>query len=292
MFLSRPMKESSFPILPHPVLSKMFLSRPMKESSFPILPHPVLSKMFLSRPMKESSFPILPHPVLSKMFLSRPMKESSFPILPHPVLSKMFLSRPMKESSFPILPHPVLSKLFLSHPIPSRDIQRSTIIWSLCLQQVIDQGMWQDLPLPLPAAGYRPRDVARPSTSFRVQESLRRFDPERTLMRALSMHTVRQRKYSVPAPNCLWHIDGNHKLIRIERLWRDVFSSVLGLFYQIFYNLEAEALLNPDNEIHLYAFHWAFLPQVQRHLQFFKEVWNNHKLRTEGNQSPVQLWLR
>ncbi|KAK1172546.1 hypothetical protein AOXY_G5155 [Acipenser oxyrinchus oxyrinchus] len=72
---------------------------------------------------------------------------------------------------------------------------------------------------------------------------------------------------------------------RIERLWRDVFSSVLDLFYQIFYNLEAEALLNPDNEIHLYTLHWAFLPQVQRHLQFFKEGWNNHKLRTEGNQS-------
>ncbi|RXM91841.1 hypothetical protein EOD39_20760 [Acipenser ruthenus] len=37
---------------------------------------------------------------------------------------------------------------------------------------------------------------------------------------------------------------------RIERLWRDVFSNVLDLFYQIFYNLESEGLLNPDNEIH------------------------------------------
>uniref|UniRef100_A0A3Q2PM94 Integrase catalytic domain-containing protein n=1 Tax=Fundulus heteroclitus TaxID=8078 RepID=A0A3Q2PM94_FUNHE len=192
-------------------------------------------------------------------------------------------------------------------------------------------------------------------------------------MRTVQLHTARRRRYSVPAPNSLWHIDGNHKLIRwrfvvhggidgfsrlivylkaatnnrastvckcfleavglygvpsrvrsdkggenvqvahfmvstrgpnrnshltgrsthnqrIERLWRDVFGAVLDLFYTTFCNLEAEGLLNPDNEIQLYALHWAFLPQLDRHLQLFKDGWNHHRLRTERNQSPHLLW--
>ncbi|XP_036417029.1 uncharacterized protein LOC118800955 [Colossoma macropomum] len=203
---------------------------------------------------------------------------------------------------------------------------------------------------------------------------MRREDPEGSEMRALQLHTVRRRRYSVPAPNSLWHIDGNHKLIRwrivvhggidgfsrlivylnaatnnrastvmgsfleavntygvpscvrsdkggenvqvahfmvssrglnrnshitgrsthdqrIERLWRDVFGGVLDLFYTIFCNLEREGLLSPDEEIHIYALHWTFLPHIQRHLQF-KDGWNHHRLRTEENQSPLQLWMQ
>ncbi|XP_034084612.1 uncharacterized protein LOC117554328 isoform X1 [Gymnodraco acuticeps] len=185
----------------------------------------------------------------------------------------------------------------------------------------------------------------------------------------------RRRKYFVPAPNSLWHIDGNHKLIRwrfvvhggidgfsrlivylsaatnnraatvlrsfleaanvygvpsrvrsdkggenvdvarymvanrgenrnshiagrsvhnqrIERLWRDVYVGVLDLFYTMFFNLEREGLLNPDCEVHLYALHWCFVPHIQKHLQFFQQGWNCHRLSTEGNRSPLQLWTR
>lgn len=48
----------------------------------------------------------------------------------------------------------------------------------------------------------------------RLRASMRRLDPEAILMRRFSMQTARRRQYSVPAPNSLWHIDGNHKLIR------------------------------------------------------------------------------
>ncbi|XP_047231291.1 uncharacterized protein LOC124874117 [Girardinichthys multiradiatus] len=52
----------------------------------------------------------------------------------------------------------------------------------------------------------------------RVQASMRRVDPRGVLMQTLQLNPRRRRRYSVPAPNSLWHIDGNHKLIR----WRIV----------------------------------------------------------------------
>ena len=46
----------------------------------------------------------------------------------------------------------------------------------------------------------------------RVRESLRRVDPEGSMIRRLC--TINRRAYRVDAPLSLWHIDGNHKLIR------------------------------------------------------------------------------
>lgn len=47
---------------------------------------------------------------------------------------------------------------------------------------------------------------------LRVRESLRRVDPEGTIARRLNV--IHRRCYSVAAPRSLYHIDGNHKLIR------------------------------------------------------------------------------
>ena len=46
----------------------------------------------------------------------------------------------------------------------------------------------------------------------RVRESLRRIDPEGCIIRRLNV--INRRQYRVPGPRTLWHIDGNHKLIR------------------------------------------------------------------------------
>ena len=48
----------------------------------------------------------------------------------------------------------------------------------------------------------------------RVRESMRRVDPNGVFLRAIEIRTVRRRRYQVPGPQALWHIDGNHKLIR------------------------------------------------------------------------------
>ena len=47
---------------------------------------------------------------------------------------------------------------------------------------------------------------------IRVREAQRRVDPQGTIIRRL--HALNRREYSVPSPRSLYHIDGNHKLIR------------------------------------------------------------------------------
>lgn len=53
--------------------------------------------------------------------------------------------------------------------------------------------------------GYRVQQV-------RIRESQRRVDPDGSVIRRL--HVLNRRKYCVPSPLSLYHIDGNHKLIR------------------------------------------------------------------------------
>ncbi|XP_065058564.1 uncharacterized protein LOC135686290 [Rhopilema esculentum] len=52
----------------------------------------------------------------------------------------------------------------------------------------------------------------------RVRSSLWRVDPTGVLLRTTQLNTIQRRKYSVPGTLALWHLDGNHKLIR----WRFV----------------------------------------------------------------------
>jgi len=79
---------------------------------------------------------------------------------------------------------------------------------------------------------------------------------------------------------------------RIERFWRDMFSCCTSVFYYLFYSLEDNGLLNPNNEADLFALHYVFLPKINEHLKTFSEAYNRHRLRTEKNCTPMQLWLQ
>ncbi len=73
--------------------------------------------------------------------------------------------------------------------------------------------------LILPNTGYKRMSGYLRSRGIRIQqkrvrEAMRRVDPEGTILRALEMNVIQRRVYSVPSPLALWHIDGNHKLIR------------------------------------------------------------------------------
>ena len=47
---------------------------------------------------------------------------------------------------------------------------------------------------------------------YRMRESLQRIDPLGNLLRR--HQPISRRRYSVPGPNSLWHIDGHHSLVR------------------------------------------------------------------------------
>ena len=48
----------------------------------------------------------------------------------------------------------------------------------------------------------------------RVTSSLWRVDPEGIILRSMQLNLINRRRYFVPGPLYLWHLDGNHKLIR------------------------------------------------------------------------------
>ena len=79
---------------------------------------------------------------------------------------------------------------------------------------------------------------------------------------------------------------------RIERLWRDVFSTCVSPFYRLFYSLEDNQVLTADNNTDLFCLHYVFLPRINAQLETFRQAYNRHRLRTERNMSPLQLWVR
>ena len=70
---------------------------------------------------------------------------------------------------------------------------------------------------------------------------------------------------------------------RIECMWRDVFSGCTMLYYQLFYYMEENDILNVDDELQLFCLHYIFLPRIN------KNIWNHHPLGTESNLSPLQI---
>lgn len=206
----------------------------------------------------------------------------------------------------------------------------------------------------------------------KLRAAIHRIDHANTMCRRST--TIQRRVYTVPHPNAVWHIDGNHKMIRwrliihggvdgfsrcvvyikcannncastvldafleglrcygtparirsdhggenvdgwrhmlsiynndptcvvtgksthnqrIERMWRDITRCVSSSFIGIFNALEAENMLDPLNEVDIFCLHFIFLPRINKHLADFEGSWNHHPLSTEGNMSPLQLFV-
>ena len=77
---------------------------------------------------------------------------------------------------------------------------------------------------------------------------------------------------------------------RIERLWRDVFENCLLLYYNIFYFLEDNGVLELDSDIQLFCLQYVYVPRIQKSLDDFRIAWNHHTLTSAGSYSPLQLW--
>ncbi|KAH9932139.1 uncharacterized protein BXZ73DRAFT_46932 [Epithele typhae] len=74
------------------------------------------------------------------------------------------------------------------------------------------------------------------------------------------------------------------------RLWRDVRKDSLETFRQIFMHLEAQQLLDMNNNSHRVCLFLVFHKRIQDSLDRSRQAWNSHKLRTEHNMSPHALY--
>eukprot|EP00111_Clytia_hemisphaerica_P016237 TCONS_00048028-protein len=79
---------------------------------------------------------------------------------------------------------------------------------------------------------------------------------------------------------------------RIERLWLDVKLKVNCIFIDLFRNFEEDGLLDPANEVHLFALQYIFCPRINKKLQEFMSSWNNHPIRTEKTQHRYSSGLK
>ena len=50
--------------------------------------------------------------------------------------------------------------------------------------------------------------------------------------------------------------------------------------------------MDPDNELDIVALHHTYLPWIQHQLDIFKDTWSQHKLRSCGSRSTLQLWIK
>ena len=77
---------------------------------------------------------------------------------------------------------------------------------------------------------------------------------------------------------------------RIERLWKDVKTYVVGHYCDLFFWIEESSLLDPLDQFHLYALEVIFTPRINRSLQSFVMQWNHHPMRMVKSKSLIQLW--
>lgn len=78
----------------------------------------------------------------------------------------------------------------------------------------------EEILVQSPNTGYRMMSGYLLSRGHRVQqqrirEGMIRADPEGVIRRTLNLSVISRRQYSVPGPQALWHVDGNHKLIML-----------------------------------------------------------------------------
>lgn len=57
---------------------------------------------------------------------------------------------------------------------------------------------------------------------------------------------------------------------RIERLWRDLRRVVVRPYANLFYYMESCGILNPLDDVHLFALHFIYLPRINKSLTEFR----------------------
>ncbi|CAG2198220.1 unnamed protein product [Mytilus edulis] len=84
--------------------------------------------------------------------------------------------------------------------------------------------------------------------------------------------------YKITAPNHLWHIYTNHKLVR----WRFIILDGVDGFNQ--------GISDQLNGLHLIALHYIYMDKINRRLDIWTQAWASHRMRTTKS-SPVNIWI-
>ncbi|CAH3195554.1 unnamed protein product, partial [Porites evermanni] len=71
----------------------------------------------------------------------------------------------------------------------------------------------------------------------------------------------------------------------------ETFPGCVHVFYHLFYEMEQCGILDPSNELHLFALQFAYVPRINRNLQIFADGHNRAPISTEHGKSPWQLWI-
>ena len=92
--------------------------------------------------------------------------------------------------------------------------------YSSITNEILDEEILNILK-QFPRTGYRRMIGFLRSKGYHIQEkrvraSMHRVDPIGILERTMTLTIIQRRKYSVKGSRFLWHIDGNHKLIRSD----------------------------------------------------------------------------
>ena len=77
---------------------------------------------------------------------------------------------------------------------------------------------------------------------------------------------------------------------RIERHNRALNEQVLSTFRGEFYQLESEGVLDINNDTDIFCLHCVYIPRVNKTISEFVAAHNNHRISTENNRTPEQLF--
>ena len=122
---------------------------------------------------------------------------------------------------------PEISKLL---GVSTRTVERRMSEYGLNIRQSYSQindsdldGVLNGILKDVPNSGYKRKTGLSLARGIRLQQSrirsaMQRVNPEGCLLRSLELNVLHRRRYQVYGPLVLWHIDGNHKLIRYAGL--------------------------------------------------------------------------
>ena len=122
---------------------------------------------------------------------------------------------------------PEISKLL---GVSTRTVERRMSEYGLNIRQSYSQindsdldGVLNGILKDVPNSGYKRMTGLSLARGIRLQQSrirsaMQRVNPEGCLLISLELNVLYSRSYQVYGPLALWHIDGNHKLIRYAGL--------------------------------------------------------------------------